>query len=471
MTKRKSLQLSDYHRAPVTIKAGDQIMLGGAWIDVTGVEDTQIHWKNAQRAGTMPLHMVKQSMVRPGDPLPEVADDADCQAVAAALGSLGKHFAKVVPDDDRERAGVILRVRGKDDHTVALPPSLKVVGSGEGWRAVKLTDELPQGEPQPMPEFITDPGDLTTEAINTIIDEVADDLSDDEDVSEQVMDTQLLGEDELISADAWDRKQFELDNADDELDYRKGDKLHAANGITYSVRYAGEKILRVDFEMFGVAFDAVIKQADVPKLVTARQSAQTPTAWDDETVRLSAELIKANEHIRELQAQLVQAAASVEMIALDQHEIESFTLPPVDLFNVNLRQERDRVLANLRNSGWSVPFESAMPVITTDDPVRMYHTARLERPKKEATPGERSAIDQATAHVDAIIGLDEPETVIEGVDAQPVALRSAGEFPITAAIRASGVEAVKNFYNTQLCQTFGLARATTRTALTPGGQS
>lgn len=322
-----------------------------------------------------------RARVRIGKWTPEQRDEPDVvRQVRAVLDSLPRavrvHLGMINSDADPARAAVILNHDGKlrDD---MLPRTLTVIDQGSTWIAVKLN---------PAPDA-DDTSELDTELIE-VIDAAADDLTSDAEVDAAIargeidLDAPLEGEDK---SDGW------LPT------YRKGDKLHAANGKDYTVIAVEGDWLRLQ-HAHGQMYHKI---ADIPGLLHAEAGPN----WEDEVVRLSAELIEVKRHRDEL---LADIDAIREMLT-DPLERKVETLRVVQRGSDEpeyLAQYAEQI-ETLLNDGWYCVHEQHV-VLHALEGERCDAILRFERPARDDGDGS-GVVAQAEAHLSARM----PDSIID----------------------------------------------------------
>jgi len=309
----------------------------------------------------------------------------------------------------------------------------------------------------------------------------------------------ILSEDDLFDDELPPEAEEELPPGEpielpEPPEYRKGDQFSPVGKYhpIYKVTFATEKHLRLTFEVGGATFDATVLKADVPKLL--RPDPFTPVfhdEWDDEVVRISAELITARERIRQLEeenarlheenrdtvplapetvAEAVRASqemAQVESDPLTFKDVrtESVTLAPIDILDASERFRRDREVENFRNmSGerWYTVFEAVTVVQENNEPTRLLHTIRMERnitidkpPADDGQPEHRDILDQAADVVNGYEPDEQPEAdaaedLVTETDLAPVPSAT----PIRDAIEQHGLDAVMESLDADIVAAF-----------------
>lgn len=321
-----------------------------------------------------------RARVRIGKWTPEQRDEPDVvRQVRAVLDSLPRavrvHLGMINSDADPARAAVILNHDGKlrDD---MLPRTLTVIDQGSTWIAVKLN---------PAPDA-DDTSELDTELIEAI-DAAAEDLTSDAEVDAAIeagtidLDAPLEGEDE-----------------DAELpEYRKGDRLHAANGKDYTVIAVEGEWLRLK-HAHGETYHKI---ADIPALLHA----EAQPDWGDEVVRLSAELIEVKRHRDEL---LADIEAMREMLTDPlERKVETLRIIQCGSNNNHNLHAHDEEIQQLLNEGWYCVHEQEVVLHFDDNTSRCDTILRFERPVRD-TGDDGGVVAQAEAHLSA----RQPDSII-----------------------------------------------------------
>lgn len=408
--------------------------------------------------------------------------DARVKAVRDILRAAKVAHVSVNLDPDKQRADAVIH-HNADLDPANLPDTLEVVAHGGRWIAVNVKEAAP--------EDVDDDDDLA------VTDE---DLAEDAALTDEDLE-RLTGEplppvdDELLDpGEPQDIPAALLDESDEQPAYRKGDQILAADGMQYKVLSVDGQFVRLKH----AAGEINVRVEDVPGLLK-RKPAETGINWHDETVRVSAELLTAQARIRQLEEEVArlheadrdteplapetvkeavrasQEMAQIQLIPMEEYKIESKTLAPINLLIPERRLQRDAEIIDLRNEGWFVVYEQALYAADGD---MLYHIVRLERSIEDDDPGQgeperRDILDQANDIIDAYEPDDTPDADSEALetetDLQPVpqAFRNT-EYPITATIRMVGADAVKDFYNTQVCEAFNLARGRASVPAIPG---
>lgn len=291
--------------------------------------------------------------------------------------------------------------------------------------------------------------------------------------------------------------------------WRVGDSFRRRDGREYTIAAIDGEDVHLNHRVNGVLLDSCVPMRDLPKLTA--DAGLIGTDVRDEMIdalkqrvrQLESDLYDVNTINDELSRQIAeyhdedrdteplaletvkqavrasQEMAQVEIIEIGDYVVESIFLSPVNLFDPKAAAERNREITRLRNADekWYVVFEAAEYAISDGHQSSM-HVARLERHlrKDDGDPGQgeperRDILDQANDIIDAY----EPDDVPVDADAEtetdlapvPQAFRTT-EYPITATLRMVGADAVKDFYNTQVCEVFNLARGRSSVPAIPG---
>lgn len=289
--------------------------------------------------------------------------------------------------------------------------------------------------------------------------------------------------------------------------WRVGDSFRRRDGREYTIAAIDGEDVHLNHRVNGVLLDSCVPMADLPKLTadvdTAVNNVQDEIidALKKRLRKLESDLYDANTINDELSRQIAeyheedrdteplapetikqairasQELAQVEIIGWDNVKVESMTLPPIDIMKDYNTTARDDEIARLRNDGWFVVYESVNAITRPDEIACVYHTVRLERNTEDdddtgqGDPERRDILDQANDIVDAY----EPDDAPADADAEtetdlspvPQAFHTT-EYPITATLRMVGGDAVKDFYNTQVCEVFNLARGRAVAPAIPG---
>lgn len=384
--------------------------------------------------------------------------------------------------------GAIVQTGGAPHHIVEIENNhiTFTAGDGEpqGMHAVFYADTLAAVRRRNYGPLGKQTPDAEADALAAELDAAADELLDDAGVPDLEADAALpeLFDDDLPPADDEELppgEPIELPT------YQKGDRLWTTAGREYRVMSVDADFVRVKHE----SGEMYIPQADMPSLLREKPAPVVEPNWEDEVVRISAELIQAQTRIRQLEDELArlhdesrdteplapetvaeaarasQEMARVEVVRWDDVKVESILLPPVNLFDPKAAAERNREIVRLRNAveKWYVVFEAAEYAISDGHQSSM-HVARLERhvekdddPRGDGQPEHKDILDLARE----VLGEDDepaeqPDADAEDLETETDLAPVTSATPISDAIRAHGLEAVKSFYDTQLCAAFNL---------------
>lgn len=299
--------------------------------------------------------------------------------------------------------------------------------------------------------------------------------------------------------------------SDDGGVWRVGDSFRRRDGREYKIAAIDGEEVHLNHMINGVSLCSRVPMRDLPKLTADAGLIDTDVRDDmidalkqrvrqlesdlydvntinDELSRQIAEYHDEDRDTEPLEPETVKQAvrasqemAQVEVINPREYRVKSKTLAPVDISTPSARDARDDEIAHLRNEGWFVVFEIITTTApdATNDISTLYHVARLECPYDDDDPGQgeperRDILDMAAAVVDSYTP-DETPADADSADAEtetdlapvPQAFRTT-EYPITATLRMVGADAVKDFYNTQVCEVFNLARGRSSVPAIPG---
>lgn len=438
---------------------------------------------------------------KPGERRPE--GDPNVTRVRAIMRETQLPSVMINRDPDRTRGAHAVVHHNADLDITKLPDSLIVVAYGGRWVAVNLKEE-PAVEPDE--EAVADAlRDMTADEFTDALDAVADALLDEvgepdlaadaalPDELDEILDRpssfgdfvrgRILSEDDLSDDDLPAADEEELPPGEpqplpeDVARYQKGDRLWTPAGREYRVMSVDRDFVRVKHE----SGELYIPHAEMPSLLREHPvlAAAVEPNWEDEIVRISAELIQARQRIAQLEDELarlhdesrdteplapetVEAAANASQefgllegdpLTFKSVRTESVTLWPVDILDMGERARRDREIEELKNElpeRWYTVFEDVTPVHENGQPVKLLHTIRLERnitidnpPSGDGQPDQRDVLDQAIDVVDSYAPDEQSEDadsedIVTETDLAPV----TSSTPVSDAIDRYGLAAV-----------------------------